>query len=202
MILVYFLTSTEPEPEGLTAQEEAQEEGAETASAEEESGKTEDSSAESENDEADQSDAEEEHEESESLEEEFFVDLDTEDNISVRIGGKEYTREELEEHQKGYLREQDATKKWTEAANIRKKAEIEIESLKGISSDVAVLLDEAQSIVSEWEPEKLEEFKSKREKVFEGASGAAESIAQDRLNSLVNGFANSQPGWVLRWQAY
>jgi hypothetical protein len=59
----------------------------------------------------------------EELLQEFSQEQSSTEDPEIEVKGKKYKASQIEEFEKGYMRQQDATKKWQEAAEMRKQSE-------------------------------------------------------------------------------
>ena len=131
-------------------------------------------------------------------EDSYFVDLDEQESITVQLKGKEYTKSELEEHRLGYMRQQDYTKKTQEAADLHKTANAKIAEVQATKAAMVALLDEAEALVGEWEPEKLKALQEKKAKLLADSENLAAQNGRkpEEVQAVMTEFWQSRPEWV------
>jgi len=156
--------------------------------------------------------ATEETEESESSEEEAD---EVEDVQSIEIDGTEHNLTDIQEwkeaHDNVKLMQADCTKKWQEAADLKKDAETQADEAKGLVLELEVLVNEDKEIdlnslldieSDNYDPDKYAELKPKQEaraaklaelKAKQPASKAA--LTQDELVAESNDFYAYDPKW-------
>lgn len=154
----------------------------------------------------------EEAEESEASDEEAD---DVEDVQSVELDGVEHNLTDITEwkeaHDNVKLMQADCTKKWTEAANLKKEAETQSDEAKGLALELEVLVNEDKELdldslldieSDNYDPDKYAELKPKVEK---RAAKLAElkakqpdnspALTQDELVAESNNFHAYDPKW-------
>lgn len=158
-------------------------------------------------------DAEEKTEESEASEDDTD---EVEDVQTVEIDGTEHNLTDIQEwkdaHDNVKLMQADCTKKWTEAADLKKEAEAQSEAAKDLALELEVLVNEdkefdLESLVDidsdNYDPDKYAELKpraEKREKKLAElkANQPAQNVAltQDELVAESNDFYAYDPSWI------
>lgn len=124
--------------------------------------------------------------------ESYYVDLDEQDNVTVQLDGKEYTKAELNEHRQGNMRDKDYRQKTMKAAQELKQAEAMQSQNNENAKALETVWSEVESVLSEWAPEELDKLKHKRDQVL---ASAKVDPSQKFASSLAE-FAQSDPTWL------
>jgi hypothetical protein len=129
--------------------------------------------------------------------ESYYVDLDEQNNVTVQLDGKEYTKAELNEFRLGNMRDKDYRQKTQKVAEAKKQAEAEQAQNSANAQALESVWSDVESVISEWAPEELDRLKQKRDQVL---ASSKPDPSQKFASSLAE-FAQTDPTWLDGGQA-
>jgi len=124
--------------------------------------------------------------------ESHYVDLTDYKDATIKVGDKEYTVSEIEENRLGGLRDKDYRQKTQKLAEGQKQIKAERDQLSVNAKALDSVWSEVEAFVSEWEPEKLDALKQKRDEALKASTVNHEQ----ELGKSIAEFASTNVEWV------